>query len=63
MIRTTIGNGETLKPDYRLKFGPIGVLMDLVLVRRAYCNGMRSLLRGLKRHFELATQSDFAEFH
>ena len=36
----------TVAPDYRLKFGPIGMLMDVVLVRRAYRNGMRALLRG-----------------
>lgn len=53
----------TVAPDYSLKFGPIGMLIDLVLVRRAYRNGMRALLRGLKRHVESATQTDSAEVH
>ena len=53
--------GVTVAPDYRLKFGPIGVLMAVGLVRRAHRNGMRALLRGLKRHVESATQTDSAE--
>jgi uncharacterized protein YndB with AHSA1/START domain len=42
----------TVAPEYRLKFGPIGSLMDRVFVRRAYQKGMTALLRGLKRHVE-----------
>lgn len=38
--------------DYKLKFGPIGVLMDLVMVRRMYRKTMVELLAGLKHHVE-----------
>ena len=43
----------SVAPDYRLKFGPIGALMDRVYVRRTYEKGMKALLRGLKRHVEV----------
>lgn len=39
-------------PEYRLKFGPAGRLLDRLFVRRAYEKGMRALLGGLKRHVE-----------
>jgi uncharacterized protein YndB with AHSA1/START domain len=42
----------TVVPDYRLRFGPIGTLMDRLFVRRTYERGMAALLRGLKRHVE-----------
>jgi uncharacterized protein YndB with AHSA1/START domain len=42
----------SVSPEYQLKFGPVGRLMDLVMVRRTYEKGMQGLLRGLKRHIE-----------
>ena len=42
----------TVSPEYQLKYGPVGRLMDLVMVRRTYEKGMRGLLRGLKNHVE-----------
>ena len=42
----------SVSPEYRIKFGPIGTLMDRVMVRRTYEKGMRGLLRGLKQHVE-----------
>lgn len=42
----------SVSPDYQLKFGPIGGLMDRLMVRRTYEKGMASLLRGLKDHIE-----------
>jgi hypothetical protein len=42
----------SVSPEYRMKFGPLGGLMDRVMVRRTYQKGMRSLLRGLKEHVE-----------
>ncbi len=42
----------SVSPVYRLKFGPIGALMDRLFVRRTYTKGMKALLRGLKRHVE-----------
>lgn len=38
--------------DYKLKYGPVGVLMDLVMVRRMYRKTMSELLAGLKHHVE-----------
>ncbi len=48
-------NGTTnvaVSPDYELKYGPIGKLMDRFFVRNTYEKGMRNLLRGLKAHVE-----------
>ena len=42
----------TVSPEYQLKYGPVGTLMDLLFVRRTYEKGMRALLRGLKEHVE-----------
>ena len=42
----------SVSPEYRVKYGPIGSLMDVLFVRRTYEKGMRALLAGLKRHVE-----------
>jgi uncharacterized membrane protein len=42
----------SVSPEYRLKFGPVGALLDRLFVRRTYEKGMSALLRGLKRHVE-----------
>ncbi len=42
----------TVSPDYELKFGMIGSMLDSLFVRRAYSKGMRGLLSGLKKHVE-----------
>jgi len=42
----------TVSPDYGLRFGPIGSLLDRVAVKRQYATGMRSLLGGLRRYVE-----------
>ncbi len=47
----------SVEPEYQLKFGPIGALMDRLFVRRTYEKGMRALLRGLKRHVEAEARS------
>ena len=49
------GTMVTLSPKYRLKFGPLGSLLDAVYVRRTYTNGMVALLAGLKEHIESGT--------
>jgi len=41
-----------VQPEYELKFGLVGTLMDRLFVRRRYKKGMQALLRGLKRHVE-----------
>lgn len=46
------GTRLTVSPDYALKFGPVGRLLDLLIVRRRYSKGMRALLRGLQRDLE-----------
>jgi hypothetical protein len=56
-IRFTLqaDNGSTVvtvSPDYSLKFGPVGALMDRFYVRGTYEKGMNSLLKGLKEHVE-----------
>jgi len=39
-------------PDYTLKYGPMGAVMNRFYVRGTYEKGMQSLLRGLKEHVE-----------
>lgn len=42
----------TVSPEYALKFGLFGKILDLLYVRRAYLKGMEALLAGLKAHVE-----------
>ena len=42
----------TLTPTYRLRFGPLGRLLDAVYVRSQYRRGMAALLDGLRREVE-----------
>lgn len=42
----------TLAPHYRLRYGVLGSLLDVVFVPRTYRSGVEALLRGLKRHLE-----------
>jgi len=42
----------TVSPEYRLKFGPLGSLMDRFYVRGTYQKGMGRLLQGLKEYVE-----------
>lgn len=42
----------TITPDYELKFGPLGVLADLLVGRRQLRKGMAGLAAGLKYHVE-----------
>ncbi|MFP3883206.1 MAG: SRPBCC family protein [Actinomycetota bacterium] len=46
-----------VRPEYELKFGLIGTLLDRLFVRRSYEKGMQALLRGLKRHVESDVQA------
>ena len=48
------GGATTVRvsPQYELKYGPVGKLMDVLMVRTMYRKGMRDLLAGLKRHVE-----------
>ena len=50
----TSGTGArvTCSANYRLKYGPLGILVDLLIARRQARNGFREMLRGLKHHVE-----------
>ena len=41
-----------VSPDYAIKFGWLGSLMDILMVRRQFRKGMNDLLAGLKYHVE-----------
>ena len=42
----------SVAPDYELKFGPIGALLDRLVAGRQLRKGMDNLLSGLKYHVE-----------
>lgn len=57
---TPEGDGTVvkLKMDYKLKFGPIGALMDAAFAGRQARNGMADLLAGLKDYVETGKQAN-----
>lgn len=46
------GTQATFEMDYTLKFGPLGKIMDALMVRREMAKGARGILKGLKRHVD-----------
>ncbi len=46
-----------VSPDYELKFGVLGHILDLCIVRRQYQKGMKDLLLGLKQFVENTKRS------
>jgi uncharacterized protein YndB with AHSA1/START domain len=42
----------TVAPEYSMKYGPLGAVMDRLGGRRMYRKGMHDLLEGLKNHVE-----------
>lgn len=46
------GTTVSVAPDYELKYGPLGKVVDAVYVRGAYVKGMNALLEGLKDYVE-----------
>ncbi len=42
----------TVSPEYELKFGFLGSVLDSLFMRKTYAKGMRALLAGLKRQVE-----------
>ena len=46
------GTIVTITPDYALKFGPLGVIADLLIGRRQLKKGFAGLAAGLKYHVE-----------
>ena len=52
-IKSTDGGPVvTVTPDYTLKYGPVGWLMDRIMVRQLFNGGMEDLLSGLKYYVE-----------
>lgn len=45
-------------PDYELRFGPLGQLLDRIAVRRQYRAGMAQMLAGLKQYVETGVEVD-----
>ena len=43
---------DGVSPEYELKFGFLGSVLDSLFVRKTYAKGMRALLAGLKRQVE-----------
>lgn len=46
------GTEVSVSPEYELKYGPLGSLMDKVMVQSTYKKGMVGLLNGLKQNVE-----------
>ena len=42
----------TVAVDYKLKYGPIGVIMDMLFAKRMLQNGFDDMMAGLKYHVE-----------
>ena len=55
----------TAAPEYRIKYGLIGQLMDRYYVRNFYEKGMQNLLRGLKEYIEQpdANEDEMSQEH
>lgn len=53
-VLTAVDGGTRVQQrmEYRLKFGPLGVLMDAAIVRRRWKAGIHSFLFGLKQLVE-----------
>ena len=52
LVEVDDGTEVAVSSDYSLRFGPVGRIMDAVMVRRTYARGMEGLLAGLQRHLE-----------
>jgi len=46
----------TVSPEYTIKFGIVGKLMDALMMRRQMRKGMEGLLAGLKYHVETGNE-------
>ena len=51
------GSVARLLIEYELKYGPLGALMDRMMVRRQFSKIVPAVLRGLKRHMERTAKS------
>lgn len=43
--------------EYELKFGPLGKVMDALMVRKKWDSGIKGFFVGLKRHVEEQAQA------
>lgn len=46
------GTHVTVSPEYKLRYGIIGTILDKLFVEKTYSKGMESLLAGLKQYVE-----------
>jgi uncharacterized protein YndB with AHSA1/START domain len=51
------GTTVTVSPDYKMKFGPIGAMMDTLMVRKQFEKGVEGMLSGLKQYVETGEES------
>ena len=52
------GTRASVTVDYRLKYGPVGALLDVLFVRRQIQKGFDRLVAGLKYHVETGDPVD-----
>jgi ligand-binding SRPBCC domain-containing protein len=52
LVREGDGTLVRQRMEYELKFGPVGKLLDAVMVRRKWNAGIKGFLSGLKRYTE-----------
>jgi ligand-binding SRPBCC domain-containing protein len=57
LVREGEGTVVRQRMEYELKFGPLGKLLDAVMVRRKWSSGIKGFLAGLKRHAETGQRS------
>jgi len=50
-----------ISPDYKLKFGLIGAMMDKLMVRGRFEQGMEDMAAGLKRYVESGAETSESE--
>lgn len=53
-----IGSVASMEMSYEPKFGPVGALMDTMMIRRQYDKMMPGVLKGLKHHAETGEEVD-----
>ena len=55
---TPAGTRVEVKPEYRIKYGVVGEILNYVLIQKSYCKGMQALLAGLKDYVEASRNED-----
>ena len=57
LVREGGGTVVRQRMEYELKFGPLGKLLDAVMVRRKWSEGIKGFFSGLKRYVEADQRS------